>query len=75
MKYRQTNRIEQGESLTPLVWAEQNLSALSKFSARKMNGTEADTFHLGATFALLKARQQIRQGIREVELLRREVSR
>lgn len=56
-----------------LTWGERNLSALAKLTASRMNGGEADTLHLAATFGLLRARQQIRSAIREGELLGRAV--
>ena len=58
-----------------LAWAEQNLSALARFTAQKMDGGDGDHAHLSATFALLRARQAIRAGLVEVERLAREVAR
>lgn len=61
----------QATPLDTLLWGERNLSALAKLTASRMNGGEADTLHLAATFGLLKARQQIRTALREGELLGR----
>lgn len=49
-----------------LRWAERNLSALARFTAGKMDGGDRDGLHLSATLALLRARQDVREGLREV---------
>ena len=58
-----------------LAWAEKNLGSLARFTAAKMDGGDDDHVHLSATFAILRARQQIRAGMVEVEQLAREAAR
>ena len=64
-----------GPHIAPaMIWAEKNLGALARFTTAQMDGGDGDHVHLAATFGLLKARQQIRQGLRDVELQRRAVA-